>query len=152
MTNLQLTSPQNLIRGEWVAAASTMAVHDPEDGSVIGRVPDGTDAMMLDAIAGAVDGADIARRLSVHERQTMLRRAADLVESRAETFSYTIACESSKTTRESRAEVRRAVDTLRRHCRAGDGRVGLDEPMPRRRHRFGSRIRGAACCPAWHSP
>lgn len=113
MTNLQLTSPQNLIQGQWVATDATLAVHDPEDGSVIGRVPDGTDTMMADAIAGAAAGADIARRLAVHERQSMLRHAADLVESRAETFAYTIACESSKTIREGRAEVRRAVDTLR---------------------------------------
>ncbi len=112
MTNLQRTSPQNLIRGHWVATEATLAVHDPEDGSVIGCVPDGTDAMMADAIAGAVAGAEIARRLAVHERQSMLRHAADLVQSRAETFAYTIACESSKTIREARAEVRRAVDTL----------------------------------------
>ena len=108
-----LSTAQNLVGGRWIAPAATLPVCDPQDGSVISRVPDGTDEMMAAAIEGAMAGAAVAEKLSVHQRLTMLRRAAELVEARSETFAYTLACESSKTIREARAEVRRAVDTLR---------------------------------------
>lgn len=101
-----------LIGGEWIDRKDTIEVTDPYDGSVIDTVPGGT----ADDIAAAIDAAEkgyaINRDLPVHRRISVLRRAADIVESKAEEFARTIAMEGSKTIREARKEVARAVQTM----------------------------------------
>lgn len=52
------------------------------------------------------------RRLSGYERARLLRKAAGLLEQRAEEFARTITLEEGKVMRESRTEVSRAIETL----------------------------------------
>lgn len=101
-----------LIGGRWKDSGEKIEVRDPWDGSVIDTVPSATAADMDEAISAAVEGYRVSREIPVHERVRILRRAADIVEAGAEEFAVTIAREGSKTIREARGEVRRAVQTM----------------------------------------
>lgn len=94
-------------------ASGRIEVRDPDDGSLIDTVPRGTRADALRALDVAEEGARIARAMPTHERMRVLRDAAARVESDADAFARLIAREGIKTIREARAEVARAVDTLR---------------------------------------
>jgi glyceraldehyde-3-phosphate dehydrogenase (NADP+) len=101
-----------LIAGKWVDKKEKIDVKNPYDGSVIDTVPDG-DAKDVDrAIAAAEEGYRINRKLPVHERIRILLGAARIVEENSENFARTIATEGSKTIREARKEVMRAVQTM----------------------------------------
>jgi glyceraldehyde-3-phosphate dehydrogenase (NADP+) len=101
-----------LIAGKWVEGKEKIEVRDPFDDSVIDTVPAGTAADMDAAITAAGKGYRISRGLPVHERVRILKKAADIIDSRAEEFAVTIAREGSKTIREARKEVYRAAQTM----------------------------------------
>jgi glyceraldehyde-3-phosphate dehydrogenase (NADP+) len=90
-----------------------LEVHDPDDDSVVGRVPSASPADVERALATAVDGARRSRSLPVHRRMAILNGAAAEVEARSASFATTIAREGIKTIREARAEVGRCIETLR---------------------------------------
>ncbi len=101
-----------LIGGKWTDRDDRIEVKDPYDNSVIDTVPAGTAGDIDAAVASAVEGYRINRDMPVHERISILRRAADIIDSRHEEFAVTIAREGSKTIREARKEVSRAVLTM----------------------------------------
>ena len=101
-----------LIAGKWVDRKEKIEVRDPFDDSLIDTVPSGTAKDVDAAIKAAVKGYEVNRKLPVHERITILRKAADIIDGDAEDFSVTIAQEGSKTIREARKEVARAVQTM----------------------------------------
>ena len=126
--------------------ASSLEVIDKFSGDVIGRVPT-ADA---DAVDRAVRTAHAAfgtwRERPAHERSAILRRVADLIESRSESFATSIARESGKAWKYATGEVARAVETFtfaaeeakRIHgetvpmdaSKAGENRVGFYFRMP----------------------
>src|SRR3954468_17933880 len=97
-----------LLGDGWLERDGHLEVHDPEDGSLVGRVAAASPA---DAEL-AIDSARSAARLSRAERGAVLERAAHAVEGRAAEFAETIAREGIKTIREARAEVARCARTL----------------------------------------
>ncbi len=101
-----------LIAGKWVDGKDTIEVRDPFDNSVIDTVPSGTADDIKAAIDAAEEGFKISRKLPVHERVRILRKAADIIDSRAEEFAVIIAREGSKTISEARGEVYRAAQTM----------------------------------------
>jgi glyceraldehyde-3-phosphate dehydrogenase (NADP+) len=101
------------IDGQWVGATETIPVHDPYTGEVIDTVPRGTAEDVERAVAAAREGYQENRRLSSGERSFILRRAAELLDTRKEEFAVLIAREGSKTIREARKEVYRCTQTLR---------------------------------------
>src|SRR5690554_2269872 len=102
-----------LLADGWAQRDAQTEVRDPEDGSVIDSVPRASAKDMEDAVAAAVEGAEVARRLPVHARIDVLTKAAMTVERELEEFARTIAREGVKTIREARKEVARAATTLR---------------------------------------
>lgn len=101
-----------LLDGEWVERDRRIEVADPWDGTVIDTVPRATVEDVETALAAAVRGARAARSLPAHERAAALAGTARIVEEDTEAFAKLIARESSKTIREARKEVARAVNTL----------------------------------------
>jgi glyceraldehyde-3-phosphate dehydrogenase (NADP+) len=101
-----------LIGGEWIDRKDKIEVKNPYDGTVLDTVPRGTAGDVAEAIAAAEKGYAINRDLPVHKRIQILRKAADIIEENAEEFARTIATEGSKTIREARKEVARAVQTM----------------------------------------
>ena len=101
-----------LLGGEWVDREKRIEVRDPFDNSLIDTVPRATGDDVDRAMAAAVKGFAVARKLTVYDRAQVLVKTARIVESRLEDFALTIAREGSKTIREARKEARRCVNTL----------------------------------------
>jgi acyl-CoA reductase-like NAD-dependent aldehyde dehydrogenase len=100
------------IAGQWVSGPRTQPVTNPYDGSVVDTVPMAGPTEVEEALASAQRGARAMRQLLGYERARILRKAAGLLEQRAEEFARTITLEEGKVIRESRLEVSRAIETL----------------------------------------
>jgi acyl-CoA reductase-like NAD-dependent aldehyde dehydrogenase len=101
-----------LLAGSWVGRDRLIEVRDPFDDSVVDTVPRATAADVETALAAAVQGFEVARRMTVYDRAQVLFKTAAIVQGRLEEFATTIAREGSKTIREARKEARRCVNTL----------------------------------------
>ncbi len=101
-----------LIGGEWQDRDNKIDVCNPYDNSVIDTVPAGDEEDALAAVESAVRGFAIMKRMPTHERVSILRKTAEIVESRQEEFARTIASEGSKTIHEARKEAGRCANTL----------------------------------------
>lgn len=101
------------IGGEWVGREKTIEVINPQDHSVITSVPAASVEDMLLAIEEAKKGEKIAASMPVHQRISVLNKAAKYIEENSDKYAVTIAQEGSKTIREARAEVKRCIQTLR---------------------------------------
>jgi len=100
------------LAGGWVGRGKEIEVRDPYDDSFIDSVPRATPADVETALAAAVKGFEVARRMTVYQRAQVLFKTAAIVQERLEDFATTIAREGSKTIREARKEARRCVNTL----------------------------------------
>ncbi len=101
-----------LIGGKWIAKSDTIPVINPFDGQLIDTVPAGTSQDIANAIEAAVSGYEINRNLPVHQRISILKKACEIMDQRYEELAITIASEGSKTIREARKEVGRAINTM----------------------------------------
>jgi acyl-CoA reductase-like NAD-dependent aldehyde dehydrogenase len=100
------------IAGEWLAGKDRFEVRNPYDQEIIATVPQASAEEMLQAIAGAVRGAEAMRKTTGYERFQMLRRTADLLQVRKLALAKTISLEEGKTLAEATAEVSRAAETI----------------------------------------
>ncbi|PCK77476.1 aldehyde dehydrogenase family protein [Rhizobium sophoriradicis] len=90
-----------------------ITVHSPYDGSVLGTV-DSTEAGDIgELLARARRGAELSSKLPRHKRANILEGAAQIIESRRESFAETIVREAGKTIVQARKEVLRCVNTLK---------------------------------------
>ncbi|HDL19520.1 MAG TPA: aldehyde dehydrogenase family protein [Bacteroidetes bacterium] len=101
-----------LIGGEWFDKNEKIDVVNPYDGKLIDTVPRGSKEDVNKAIAAAQKGYEINRDMPVHQRISILKKAAELMQKRFEELAKTIATEGSKTIREARKEVGRAINTI----------------------------------------
>lgn len=126
--------------GKWIEKDEVIHVYDPQDNSVISTVPKASKADILAAIEAAEEGAKIAANMPVHERITIINKAADYIEKNSDIFSETIASEGSKTIKEARGEVARCVNTLRLSAEEARRIIGETIPfdqMPGHENRIG---------------
>lgn len=100
------------LAGQWQDGSQRLEVHHPYDGSVVDTVPVASPEQVEAAIAAAVEGAAVMRRMPGYERYRILRKAADVVQARQNELARTISLEVGKTLREAAFEVSRAVQTL----------------------------------------
>ena len=101
-----------LIGGKWVDNKNKIDVLNPYDNSLVDTVPRGTVNDIDRAIEIAQKGYEINRNLPAHKRISILKKTADIMESRFEELAKTIASEGSKTINEARKEVGRAINTI----------------------------------------
>src|SRR5262252_8355847 len=104
---------QILLNDEWVDRPEKIEVRNPQDGSLIDKVPQARAEDMRLAISSAVMGFESVGALPTHLRISVLQKAADTVASRCEHFARIIALEGIKTIREARKEAMRCAETLR---------------------------------------
>ncbi len=125
---------------------STLQVHEKYSGDVIGEVPVADEAAVDAAVRAAHDAFPAWSATPAHERARILRRVADLIAERHDTFARLIAREAGKALKHAAGEVARAVETFtfsaeearRIHgetvpmdaAAAGEGRVGFYLRMP----------------------
>jgi len=128
------------IGGKWIEKERTTNVYDPQDNSIITTVPKASRDDMIATIELAEEGARIAAKMPVHERITVLNKAADYVEKYDELYASTIASEGSKTITEARGEVTRCIETLRlsaEEARRINGETISFDQMPGSENRIG---------------
>ena len=101
-----------VLNGEWVDREEKIDVHDPFDYSVVDTVPSSTNDDVETALAAAVRGFEVTKKMTVYERAQVLFKTAAIVSENLEGFAQIIAREGSKTIREARKEASRCVNTL----------------------------------------
>lgn len=110
--NAQVEQVKMYVGGKWIGTEQEIEVRDPQNNEIIATVPSATKEDVLHAIEEAKEGVNVAASLSVHERISILKKAAQLMEERINEFAVTIAKEGSKTIREATNEVKRAIETI----------------------------------------
>lgn len=116
------------MRGEWVDRTQHIEVRNPYDGSVVDTVPQAVAEDVEAAIAGAVEGAAIMRKLNAYERFTILRKAAELMVQRQHDLGRLISREEGKTLSEGIYEAGRAALTM--ECSAEEAKRIGGEVLP----------------------
>jgi aldehyde dehydrogenase (NAD+) len=91
-------------------AASTLPVHSPYTGALVGQAPVATPEQLRRALDA---GAAYAGQLSRHERSQVLMRVAEALAARRGELSALVTAESGLCRKDSRHEVGRAVDVFR---------------------------------------
>lgn len=100
------------VAGEWIDKKQRIEVRNPFDGTVIDTAPIAEPADIERALAAAVEGARIMRKLSAYERFQILRRAADLIGQRQDKLGRLISTEEGKVLAEGVFEASRAKETM----------------------------------------
>ncbi len=98
--------------GQWHDRATKLEVRHPYDDSVVDTVPMATAADVDAALADAVQGAAIMRKLPGFERFGILRGAADAMLARRQELGRLISLEEGKTLAEGVFEATRAAETM----------------------------------------
>ncbi len=101
-----------LIGGKYVKSEEELYIHYPYTGEVIGKVFKGSEKQVDEAIEVAKEGFRKMSSLTPHERYSILMKASQMLQDRAEEFAKTLVLEVGKTIREARSEVQRAIQTL----------------------------------------
>jgi lactaldehyde dehydrogenase len=96
-----------LIDGQWVGASNgeCMDISNPGTGEIIDKVPKATIQDVERAIASAQKGKQAMRKLTAHQRYTILNRIAGLIEERTQELGRLLAQENGKPIAQTRAEV-----------------------------------------------
>jgi acyl-CoA reductase-like NAD-dependent aldehyde dehydrogenase len=99
--------------GEWRATNSTIAVHSPHDGAMVGEVAAADESLLQETLAGLYASRQTMAAIPLYERVAILEQLAHLVELNHDDLAQTIALEAGKPIRDARTEAKRAVLTLR---------------------------------------
>lgn len=105
--------------GERVAKSKTVEVINPYNNQVVEKVGLSDEKDITTAIKIAKKGFKILKEMPAGERAKILEKTAEIIKNKKEDFSKTIALEVGKTINEARAEVDRAVHTLKLSALAG---------------------------------
>ena len=103
---------QMFTAGSWVDGAEAIPVINPFNNEEVGTVPRASSDQIEAALAYAVEGAKVIRKISGYERYHILMRAAKLMEERTEDLARTITLEEGKILPEATLEVSRAAETM----------------------------------------
>ncbi len=126
----------NFIGGQWVQAASgkTFSTRNPANtDEVIGVYPLGDSPDARQAIDAAAEAQPRWAAIPAPKRGEVLFRAANILESRAESVAREMTREEGKTLPESRGEVGRAINILRYFAGEGARLAGMAVPSERDR-------------------
>src|ERR1700691_1165327 len=102
-----------LIGGEWSSGSSTFPVLDPATEEPIAEVADGTVSDALDAVSAAHDALPAWAATPPRQRAEILRKAFELMTSRAEQFARLMSAENGKSLRDARGEAAYAAEFFR---------------------------------------
>jgi succinate-semialdehyde dehydrogenase/glutarate-semialdehyde dehydrogenase len=105
---------QLLIDGQWRAAAGnrSLPVLNPATEEVIGTVAHASKADLDEALDAAAKGFATWKKVSAYDRSKLMRKAADLVRSRADAIAKLMTLEQGKPLPEAKIEVMAAADII----------------------------------------
>ena len=120
------------IAGQWTGASTgeTMPVLNPSTGETLGQIPVASKADLDRALEAADRGFAAWRKVPAFERSKVLRKAADLLRSRADDIARVMSMEQGKPVAEARMEVMGAGDTI--DWFAEEGRRAYGRVIPAR--------------------
>jgi len=123
---------QLLIDGVWCNAASgkTIPVVNPATGEKIGTVAHAEKADLDRALAAVEKGFQIWRKTSAYDRSKLMRKAADILRSRAETIAPLLTQEQGKPLIEAKGEALAGADVI--DWFAEEGRRAYGRVIPAR--------------------
>jgi glyceraldehyde-3-phosphate dehydrogenase (NADP+) len=98
--------------GQWHDRDAKIEVRHPYDDSLVDTVPQASAADVDAALAAAIQGAAIMRKLPAFERFGILRRAADAMLARQQELGRLISLEEGKTLAEGIYEAGRSAETM----------------------------------------
>jgi succinate-semialdehyde dehydrogenase / glutarate-semialdehyde dehydrogenase len=126
------TSLEHYIDGNWVKAsgAKTQEVMNPATSKPIGELAHASKGDLDKALAAADKGFKTWRKVSAFERGKILRKAADLVRTRADEIAKVLTQEQGKVFMEAKLEVQSAGDILDWY--AGEGQRAYGRIIPAR--------------------
>jgi succinate-semialdehyde dehydrogenase / glutarate-semialdehyde dehydrogenase len=126
------TSLEHYIDGHWVKAsgAKTQEVMNPATSKPIGELAHASKGDLDKALAAADKGFKTWRKVSAFERGKVLRKAADLVRTRADEIAKVLTQEQGKVFMEAKLEVQSAGDILDWY--AGEGQRAYGRIIPAR--------------------
>lgn len=122
--------PGHWIDGRIETDSERIEVVNPADQAVIGSVPVATPSRLEAAVAAAVRGLEVWRKVSPQDRARVLTRAADLLRERADFIGEQITLEQGKPLLQARMEVGRAADILEWDAAEGRRLYGQVIPAP----------------------
>ena len=102
-----------LINGKLIQTDATLKVEDPSTGEVLVEVADATPEQGIEALDAAVAAKDAWAKTDPRERGEILRRAFELLVSRADDISLLMTLEMGKPLAEARAELTYGAEFLR---------------------------------------
>ncbi|MBV9067060.1 MAG: NAD-dependent succinate-semialdehyde dehydrogenase [Methylobacteriaceae bacterium] len=102
------------IDGEWVAGSEGKSepVLDPATAQPVGKVPHASRADLDRALAAAEAGFKVWRETSAHDRYKLMRKAADIIRSRADEIAAIMTTEQGKPLVEAKGETLLAGDII----------------------------------------
>lgn len=103
---------KNLIGGEWRDSDEVLTVHFPYDGSVAGEVYMATEQDLDDAMATAVRGFAVTRKLPSYKRTEILQNLHRLMRERFDDIVEAMIMEGGKTRKIAVGETTRAMQTI----------------------------------------
>jgi len=98
--------------GQWTDKSEKIEVINPFDHSVVDTVPKADAADVDRALSGAVEGAEIMRKMPAYDRFCILRKTAQIMQDRIDQFAQTISTEEGKILADARGEATRAIQTV----------------------------------------
>lgn len=116
------------VGGKSIATSTRHAVRSPYDGSLVGEVGLGDEALLEQSIRGAAAAFRPWSRSPTHERAGVLEQLAQLVDAERDDLARLITHESGKPLRYAKAEVARAITTFR--LGAAEARVFGGDVLP----------------------
>jgi succinate-semialdehyde dehydrogenase/glutarate-semialdehyde dehydrogenase len=120
------------IDGAWVKGSSGVdqPVLNPATGEPVGRVPHATKADLDRALAAAEAGFETWRKVPAFERYKLMRKAADILRSRADEIARVMTTEQGKPVAEAKGETLAAADVI--DWFAEEGRRAYGRVIPSR--------------------
>jgi acyl-CoA reductase-like NAD-dependent aldehyde dehydrogenase len=110
---LRPVAARALIGGEWRAPVRSVEIRDPYRGEVVGTAPVSSLPEVEAAVAAAVEARAKAAAMPAYERAALLRRVAALIERDAKALAELLTRETGKAIKDSEAEIRRSLETMR---------------------------------------
>ena len=100
------------VAGQWIDKPQTINVMNPYDNSVIDTVPRADRSDVERALGSAVRGAQVMAKLPGYERWRILKKAAEIIQTKNEELGRLISSEEGKVLAEGRLEASRAFETI----------------------------------------
>jgi succinate-semialdehyde dehydrogenase / glutarate-semialdehyde dehydrogenase len=148
---------QLMINNQWVDAegGKTMPVLNPATGAEIGRLAHASIADLDKALAAAAAGFEVWRKTPAVERGKIMRKAAELVRSRADAIAAVMTAEQGKPLAEAKGETLMSTEVIEWFAEEGRrvyGRIVPPRSMNTQNHVYKDPVGVVAAFTPWNFP